>query len=81
MSGVTLPLWRRRYVLGVRAALGATVMENFSKRTTAIIMVCFLLFGLGWGYGWQMVAEGSCPAVHCDYHSQHMICTPVGKAA
>ena len=45
-------------------------MENFSKRTTALIVVSFLLFGLGWGYGWQKVAEGSCQPVHCAMHSQ-----------
>lgn len=55
-------------------------MENFSKRTTAIILVCFVLFGLGWGYGWQKIGEGSGTAVHCAFHSQHLTCTPVGKA-
>ena len=34
-------------------------MENFSKRTTAIISVCFVFFGVGWGYGWQKVGEAS----------------------
>jgi hypothetical protein len=60
---------------------GATIMENLSKRTTAIVAVCFLLFALGWGYGWQKVAQVSNPPVHCDYHFQHITCTPVGKAA
>ena len=55
-------------------------MENLSKRTTVIIAVCFLLFALGWGYGWQKVAEESNPVVHCDYHFPHMTCTPAGKA-
>lgn len=55
-------------------------MENFSKRTTAIILVCFVLFGLGWGYGWQKVGAANATAVRCDLHSQHMTCTPVGKA-
>jgi hypothetical protein len=55
-------------------------MENFSKRTTAIILVCFVLFGLGWGYGWQKIGEANGTAVHCDFHSQHVTCTPVGKA-
>jgi len=56
-------------------------MENLSKRTTAIIGVCLLLFAVGWGLGWQKVAEVSYPPVHCDYHDQHMTCTPIGKAA
>jgi len=55
-------------------------MENFSKRTTAIILVCFVLFGLGWGYGWQKVGEASAAsAVRCDFHLQHVICGPVAK--
>lgn len=37
-------------------------MENFSKRTTTIISVCFVLFGVGWGYGWQKVGEASVTA-------------------
>ena len=56
-------------------------MENLSKRTTAIIAVCFLLLAIGWGLGWQKVAEESCPPVHCDFHFQHITCAPVEKAA
>jgi hypothetical protein len=56
-------------------------MENFSKRTTAILAGCFLLLAVVWGLGWQKVAEASSPPVHCDFHLQHMTCSPVGKAA
>jgi hypothetical protein len=55
-------------------------MENLSKRTTAIVAVCFLLFAVGWEVVWQKAAEESYPPVHCDYNFQHMTCTPVGKA-
>lgn len=48
-------------------------MENFSKRTTAIIIVCFLLFAFGWGVVWQKAGDN--PVVHCDYHFAHMTCT------
>jgi len=54
-------------------------MENFSKRTTAILAVCFALLVLGWNFGWQRVAEDSYQTVHCDYHSQKMTCMPVGR--
>jgi hypothetical protein len=53
------------------------IMENFSKRTTAIIIVCFLLFALGWGFVWQKAGDN--PVVHCDYHFPNMTCsTPEG---
>jgi predicted negative regulator of RcsB-dependent stress response len=55
-------------------------MENFSKRTTAIIAVCFVLAMLGWNFGWQIVAEVSFPAVHCDYHFQKMTCSQADGA-
>jgi len=57
-------------------------MENFSKRTTGIISVGFLLFALFWGFGWDTVAQMSTPAVHCTctYNAQHLVCTPAGKA-
>jgi hypothetical protein len=60
---------------------GATAMENLSKRTTAIIAVCLLLFAVGWELGAQKVAEESYQPVQCEIHSQHMTCTSVGKAA
>jgi hypothetical protein len=56
-------------------------MENLSKRTTAIIALCLLLLSVGWGFGWEKVAEESYPPIHCDFHYQHMTCAPVGKAA
>jgi hypothetical protein len=56
-------------------------MENFSKRTTVIIAVCFALFAVGWNYGWQKVAELSYPPVHCSFHLQNVICEPVSKAS
>jgi hypothetical protein len=81
VSVVTLALRERRYLSLVEGTdCGAAAMENFSKRTTAIILVGFVLFGLGWGYGWQKVGAANATAVHCDLHSQHMTCTPVGKA-
>ena len=55
-------------------------MENFSKRTTAIIAVCFALMVLGWNYGWLRMAQEDYQPVHCDCHSQKMTCTPIGKA-
>lgn len=56
-------------------------MENFSKRTTAILFVCFILFGLAQGYVWQKVAEESSPAMRCDVQFHNVTCVPVGKAA
>jgi hypothetical protein len=81
VSSITLALRERRYSrISEGTDCGAAAMENFSKRTTAIILVCFVLFGLGWGYGWQKVGAANATAVRCDLHSQHMTCTPVGKA-
>ena len=56
-------------------------MENFSKRTTAILIVSFLLFGLGWSYGWQKVAEESTPVMRCGIQFHNVTCVPIGKAA
>lgn len=50
-------------------------MENFSKRTTAILIICFLLFGLGWGYGWEKVAQ-STPAMQCSVQYHNVTCAP-----
>ena len=79
VTPITLFLGQPRYLL--TTIKGVAVMENLSKRTTAIIAGCLLLFAVGWCVGWEKVAEQSCQPVHCDFHSQPVVCTPVGKAA
>jgi hypothetical protein len=83
VSAVTRVPGDQRYLWGQveETSTGATAMENLSKRTTAIIAVCFLLFAAVWELGWQKVVEESYPPVHCDYHFQHLTCTAMGKAA
>ena len=54
-------------------------MENFSRRTTAVIVVCFALFAISWNYVWQKVEEVSYPPVYCSFQFQNVTCTPIGK--
>jgi hypothetical protein len=77
VTPITLVIGQPRYLL--TTIWGAAVMENFSKRTTAIIAGCLLLFAVGWGVGWEKVAQQSCQPVHCDFSSRPAVCT--AKAA
>ena len=52
-------------------------MENFSKRTTAMLAAAFVLAVLGWGFTLEIMGQPTAPAVHCDHH---LVFTPVGKA-
>ena len=52
-------------------------MENFSKRTTAMLAAAFLLAVLGWGFTIEVMGKPAAPAVHCDHH---LVFSPAGNS-